>query len=75
MVTRAGTQYITPDNIDTIFDSMEDPGDQVHKAFKKMIMELQSFVDGNPITLELALDYWNMYIQGWIDCKKAYGIE
>lgn len=74
MITTAPTKYVTPDNIDTIFDSLEDPNDLQHTMFKKNIIELQSFAEGDEsITLEQAKDYWMMYAQGWDDCKQAKG--
>jgi len=71
---KAETVYVCPDNLD---DMMDDAGDseQQKEAFKRIIVELQSFEEGNvPITLDEANTFFGFFCDGWRACEKAHGL-
>ena len=62
---KAETVYVCPDNLDTMLD---DAGgsDQQKQAFKEVIIDQQSFEEGNePITLDDASLYFAYFADGW----------
>lgn len=71
---KAETVYVCPDTIDTM---MDDAGgsEQQKKAFKRIIIEQQSFGEGEePITLDDANLRFAYFCDGWRACEKAHGL-
>ena len=69
------TIYVTPDSMDAMLDSAGGSDDQ-KSAFKKMIVEMQGFEEGEKATtLDEANTLYGFFCDGWRSALKAHGIK
>jgi len=72
---KAETIYVCPDNLD---DMLEDAGgsEKQKEEFKRIIVEQQSFEEGNePTTLDEANTFFGYFCNGWTTCEKVNGLR
>ena len=72
---KSETVYVCPDNLDAMLD---DAGgsDRQKQAFKAIIVENQSFAEGDEsTTLDEASTIYAYYCDGWRDAEEAHGIK
>jgi len=72
---KAETAYVCPDNLD---DMLDDAGgsDRQKQAFKAIVVETQSFEEGDsPTTLDDASTLYAYFCDGWRAAEEAHGIK
>ena len=72
---KAQTIYVCPDSLDAMLD---DAGgsDRQKQAFKAIMVENQSFAEGDEsTTLDEANTIYAYYCDGWRDAEEAHGIK